>query len=290
MILSEKRQHSSSLIPYSYYNCLIPDYFAYAPLHWHNEFEINYVLSGSAEYMCGDEKIISQSGDIIIITPNVLHSVFRYMDITERHDTLVFSSQMLGSDENSRSSAECIAPIISGKYSVCAKISKKHEYYDEFRTTVENIFSCAKGNTASLDMLLKSELLRFFWLLENCGLIYENKDFSSESLTAIRPAIEYINQNFCDNVTIDELADYIHLSKSYFMAQFKKVCGVGAIEYITQLRIKKACTMIKDDRKSIADTAFDCGFKNLSNFNRQFKKAVGCTPSEYKKLSGKAII
>lgn len=284
MILSEKRKHSSQLVPYSYYNCLIPDYFSDAPLHWHNEFEINYVISGSAEYTNGEERFVSQSGDIIIIAPNVLHSVLRCDGCQERHDTLVFSADMLGNRENSRCSAECIAPIVSGIYTVTTRITKDHVYYDEFKTTVENIFSCAKGNTPWLDMLLKSELMRFFWLLEDSGLIYKQNSSEAVIADSLRPAIEYINENFCNNITVEALAEYVHLSKSYFMNKFKKAAGVGAIEYITQLRVKKACSDIINGNKSVADIAFDCGFRNLSNFNRQFKKAVGCTPSEYKKL------
>ncbi|MGN1416999.1 MAG: hypothetical protein ACI4XF_09155, partial [Oscillospiraceae bacterium] len=55
----EKRQHSSRLVPYSYYKCLIPDFFAGVPMHWHGEFEINYISEGSAEFICGDEHFLS---------------------------------------------------------------------------------------------------------------------------------------------------------------------------------------------------------------------------------------
>ena len=157
---------------------------------------------------------------------------------------------------------------------------------DEIKTTAENIFSCAKGNSCQLDMLLKSELLRLFWLLENNGDIYRKSDSNSDFIGAIRPAVEYINDNYCENITVQQLADIVHLSKSYFMSRFRQAAGVGAIEYITQLRIKKACArLLSDSNMNTADIAFECGFRNLSNFNRQFRKAVGCTPCEYKKIN-----
>ena len=71
----ENRVHSSKVKPFSYYQCLIPDEFAYAPMHWHSEFEINFVREGFAEFNCGDEKFVSSAGDIIVIQPNVMHSV-----------------------------------------------------------------------------------------------------------------------------------------------------------------------------------------------------------------------
>ena len=53
-----------------------PDQFAYAPMHWHSEFEINFVRTGSAEFTCGEQKFRSADGDIIVIPPNVMHSVY----------------------------------------------------------------------------------------------------------------------------------------------------------------------------------------------------------------------
>ena len=64
----ENRIHSSQIKPYSYYQCIIPDQFAYAPMHWLSEFEINFVRTGSAEFTCGEQKFRSADGDIIVIS------------------------------------------------------------------------------------------------------------------------------------------------------------------------------------------------------------------------------
>lgn len=284
MALEEKRRHSSELVPYSYYKCLIPDYFDCVPLHWHGEFEINYVIEGKAEFLCGDERFVTQTGDIVIIPPNRLHAIYTHGDYEQRYDTIVFSTDMLGASVNDRCAAECVRPLTNGHFGVKMHITAEHPYYSEIKTTVENIFSCAKGNTARLDMLLKSEMLRLFWLLGESGDIQSDgrPDFSG----VIRPAVEFINENFCENITIEQLAEIVHLSKSYFMARFRQAAGVGAIEYINQLRIKKACAMLAKSNLNASDVAFECGFRNLSNFNRLFRKAVGCTPVQYRKING----
>lgn len=284
MILAEKRQHSSELVPFSYYKCLIPDYFPCVPLHWHSEFEMNYVLEGCAEFICGKERFISCAGDIVIIPPNMLHAIYTYENYEQRYDTIVFSAELIGASENDRCAAECVRPLINGTSGINVHISKKHPYYDEIKITAENIFSCAKGNTPQLDMLLKSEMLRFFWLLENSGDIFHDSEIRIDTAELIRPAVEYINENYCENIAVQQLADIVHLSKSYFMARFKQAAGVGAVEYITQLRIKKACRLLAESRMTAAEIAFECGFRNLSNFNRQFRKTAGCTPVEYRKI------
>lgn len=274
------------LVPYSYYKCLIPDYFSSVPLHWHSEFEINYILSGRAEMICSDKKFVSKAGDIIIIPPNTLHAIYPYKNDRQLYDTVVFSPDMLGASADDRCSAECIRPLINGSDEITPQISKDHQYYGELSVIVENIFSCAKGNSPQLDLLLKSELMRLFWLLGNSGDIYRKTEQNGRA-DIIRPALEYISENFRENITVDMLAEQAHLSRSYFMSLFRQTAGVSAIEYVTQLRIKYACRLLTETDKTAAETAFECGFRNISNFNRQFRKAVGCTPNEYRKMNRK---
>lgn len=282
-LLEEKKIHSSRLVPFSYYKCFMPDYFANVPLHWHSEFEINYVISGCAEFICGDSRFISEEGDVIIIPPNMLHAIYPYKNYRQLYDTIVFSSEMLGISENDRCAEECIRPLANGRAEVLPRITREHIYYSEIKTAAENIFSCAKGNTPQLDMLMKSELLRLFWLLAEGGDISVTAGNAASRSELIRPAIEYMNEHFSETVSVEQLAETVHLSKSYFMRRFKETAGVGAIEYLSQLRIKRVCEILAETDKTASEADFECGFKNISNFNRQFRKAVGCTPKDYRK-------
>ena len=242
MALKEKRQHSSELVPFSYYKCLIPDFFSCVPLHWHGEFEINYILEGSAEFLCGEERFTSEKGDIIIIPPNMLHAIYTLENCVQRYDTIVFSADMLGASANDRCTAELIQPLVNNHSGINMHITVNHPYYNEIKTTAENIFSCAKGNSCQLDMLLKSELLRLFWLLENNGDIYRKSDSNSDFIGAIRPAVEYINDNFNVDITtirlIDSLYDYLdnhNYSKDIINYKNKRVMVNSFIYDLIQL-------------------------------------------------------
>lgn len=280
----EKRRHSSALKPFSYYKSKIPEYFAQVPLHWHGEFEINYILEGCGELICGEKRYITQAGDIIIIPPNSLHAVFPHGDNSQRYDTVVFSATMLGSADNDRCAAECIRPLVNGSYSINFRITPEHQYYSELKTTVENILSCAKGDSPQLDMLMRAELMRLFWLLAESGDIFTVEQRNSSHADLLRPILQYITEHFQDELSIEQLADMAHISKSYFMALFKKSAGISAIEYINQMRIRSACEILRSTEKTIAEAAYECGFRNLSNFNKQFRRIAGCTPNEYRRI------
>ncbi|MGN0621805.1 MAG: AraC family transcriptional regulator [Porcipelethomonas sp.] len=276
----ENRIHSSEIKPFSYYKCIIPDHFTCVPMHWHSEFEINFIREGTAEFICGEEKFTSAAGDIIITLPNVMHSIYPCAGSRQIYDTLVFSHEIFGGQDSDRFIGECIRPLINGSMRVQIHITPEHHYYSELETVMENIFACAKGNTPQLDMLMRSELLRFFWLLETEA---ETDEDLCESGEMIRPALEYISAHFREVITIKQLAAKVHLSESYFMNQFHKHVGLSAVEYISHFRINQACRTLIGTKKNVLEIAFDCGFRNISNFNRQFRKITGCSPTEYRK-------
>lgn len=279
----EKRKHSTEAVPFSYYKSKIPDYSPSIPLHWHSEFELNRILYGEGEFICGNNRLICNAGDIIIIPPDALHSFYLLNSKPLYYDTLVFNSNMLYSNIGERSYIELILPLVSGKITISPKIDKSYKQYPDLLKSTDYVFQHAKSSTSTNDILLKGELLHIF------GILFENNLYSKSNITSknilniIRPALEHIKKYYNKNITIPELAKISHLSQSYLMSCFKNALGISAIEYICQLRIKLACEMLRDSELNISDIAFECGFANLSNFNRQFKKRLGTPPSEYRK-------
>ena len=218
----ENRIHGSEIKPFGYYACEIPNHFHCVPMHWHREFELNFVREGSASFICGEEKFHSAAGDIIIIQPNVMHSIYPRESIHQVYDTLVFRYEIFGGFDSDRAIAACIKPLITGKMHIPTHITTDHPYYAELEMMMNNIFSCAKGDTPQLDLLMRSELLRLFWLLETEATV--EHDFY-ELGEAIRPALEYIAEHFQEPITVKQLADSVHLSESYFMHQFHGLPG-----------------------------------------------------------------
>ncbi len=279
----EQRQHSSSLVPYSIYDCDIPDSFPNVPMHWHNEFEIDYVLQGKGDFICGDEHFPVSHGDVIMISPNMLHAAYPSSNMNLHYIAFVFHASMLGLESNDRSSTHCIRPLITGQLRVNMKYDLGHPDYPVIHSLTETIISCANKNNPHDDLLLKSMLLQLYWYFEKNDNLssFQGDDISYSSL--IRPALEYMTYCYMDFITINELAAKCAISSSHFMSSFKKAVGCSAIEFLTHLRIKAACTALTETTDDISTISYSCGFNNLSNFNKQFKKITGSSPREYRK-------
>lgn len=280
----EKKQHGSLSIPYSYYECHIPEYFPFVPLHWHKEFEINYIISGKGRFTYGNKSFVTGEGDIIIVLPGKLHAIYPYGDFNQVYDTLVFREEMLSANKEERSFISCISPMINGNCDIAAPVTRADKFYCEIKKCVEQVFTNMKKNTPVADLHMKSALLYLICLLEENGIIKTIKKQDDRTVAGIRSALVFINQNYMENISTGQLAEIVHLSKSYFMYCFKKATGTSVIEYVIQLRIKNACTMLRDTSAYSTEIAYACGFRNLSNFNRQFKKYTGYTPKQYRQL------
>ena len=111
----------------------------------------------------------------------------------------------------------------------------------------------------------------------------KNTDDSYRKNERLRDLIDYINNNYQQNLSIDFLANFLGYSKTHFMSVFKQHTGTSCTEFVIQVRLNKACDYLINSSSPILEIATTIGFNNLSNFNRQFKRYYQATPSQYRK-------
>lgn len=268
---------------YTYRNNCGPGGKAGSVIHRHQEFEINYILNGRLLILCGEQQIHAEKGDLVIVCPNIPYGVFPDGNEDCEYDTLSFASGLL---RESGLSEEYIQQLMNGSKVLRPHIATTASQYSLVSSTVENIFSCVKEVTEKNDvllkndMLLKSEMFCLFCLLEQEGAIYTNTD--STNGHDLRPALDYISSHYHEQILISHLASLVNLSKNYFMNRFRQVTGITCVEYINKVRINAACEMLQSGKMPVTEVAFACGFGNLSNFNRQFRRITGRSPREYR--------
>jgi AraC-like DNA-binding protein len=107
---------------------------------------------------------------------------------------------------------------------------------------------------------------------------------TSGKLKKIMPAIEYIREHFlAEIISIEALADMCGMTSVYFRQIFKIQFGLSPIAYINSLKIERAKELLDSGMYTVSDAAFSSGYSDISHFSREFKKAVGVPPSEYRK-------
>ena len=103
---------------------------------------------------------------------------------------------------------------------------------------------------------------------------------------SIRRAIEYINQNYMNKITLEEIANAVHVSPNYFSKIFKEEVGINFAAYLNKVRIEGAKKLLLESDGSLVEVAYLAGFEDQSYFSRVFKKYTGLSPKRYKELQG----
>ena len=134
-------------------------------------------------------------------------------------------------------------------------------------------------------LMLKLKILEFLYhLWENCTVDEENeKQIAGKTHRVILEAVKYINENYYEKLSLEQLSDYFGYSKYHFARMFKKYTGKTVTEHINILRCEKAAVMLAGSNATIAGISSECGFDGQSYFTEIFRKNYGLTPTEYRK-------
>jgi AraC-like DNA-binding protein len=133
--------------------------------------------------------------------------------------------------------------------------------------------------------LFKSSALSLYYHLERLkvGQKESTRSDSNSTFSALRPAIDYISQNYMQKIVIKELAILCHLSENHFRRQFLSIMGTSPLAFINFTRINQACIMLSTTNRSILTIAEEVGFSSVASFNRNFKELLGVSPNAYRK-------
>jgi AraC-like DNA-binding protein len=101
---------------------------------------------------------------------------------------------------------------------------------------------------------------------------------------SMRMAKQYINANYAAQITLDKVAAYVGFNPTYFSTLFKKECGQNFLEYLSEVRVTRACDLLRNTNQTVASICKEVGYRDLKHFIGTFKRYAGLKPNEYRKL------
>ncbi|MBD3859217.1 response regulator [Bacillus sp. 28A-2] len=154
----------------------------------------------------------------------------------------------------------------------------------------------ALSHVKELLVLLKSRLRADLSILtistaaecrQCCEYLFDVYEARAQTVNDIERAKRYIKTHFCEQITLEQTAAYVDLSPTYFTKRFKDETGLTFKEYVTTCRLDKIKMLLKDSSLSLKEITYQAGYTDPNYVSRVFKKMVGCSPKEYRKLSVK---
>jgi len=261
--------------------------------HTHEFIQIYYIINGMLRHNVGNETGCLGKGDIFIIPPNVYHCLEKMDGKGVDFISICFMPQFIDFSPDGTSFINKFVNFLLVEHVIKdeLKIKPKIVFTSELQIQVENLVmdmlkEYAQKREGYL-FYIKGQLLRFLVLIarEYIKTPYyaNNSDKFQAYSEAIVKSIRYVEENFSENLKIDDVARTFLLSRTYFCELFKKYTGKTFNEYMNDLRIAYAKKMLACSQCSITEIAYSSGFNDVTNFCRNFKKQMGLSPSEYRK-------
>lgn len=254
--------------------------------HYHAELELHYVIKGRGLRLIGDNVSNFEEGELILLGQNLPHS-WRSKEDTqkknygENSETIViqFLPECLGNDFLNLPEAHLIKQlyekarkglVISGT----VKIQLVALMYKAL--TSENIDRLVVL-LSILSILAKAEDVE---TIASFNAFYQSEEAETVRLNKV---YSYTMANYKNDLNLEEVAGVANLSVTSFCRYFKLMTKKTFNDFLVEVRISQACRLLVEDALVTEVICFECGFRNVSNFYRHFKRVKGYTPLEYKR-------
>lgn len=253
------------------------------PIHNHEAFELNFVEHASGvRRIVGDSNEVVGEYDLVLITSPDLEHVWEQNTCTSesiREVTIQFHLDMSENGFISRNPFHSIQKMmVEARKGLCFPINAIMHVYNQ----IDTLSTIKDGFYAFIQfMTILYELSKCDGARTLATSSFAKVDVESDSRRVLKVK-NYINKNYTDEIRLSVLADVAGMSPSAFSRFFKLRTGRNLSEYIIDIRLGYASRMLVDTSKSIAEISYSCGFNNLSNFNRIFKKKKNCSPSAFR--------
>ncbi len=253
------------------------------PLHYHDEFELNLIMNAKdAKRVVGDH--IEEIGDIelVLVGSNLEHAWFTHKctsteikEVTVQFHKDLFDEKLLRRNQLSfiRNMLEKSARGILFSPDTTRHLAPRilHLGQKQGFDSILELMSILHDLSLSRNMRTLSDT--------SFGNNPEAFHYNSRRVEVI---MDYINKNFDKPVTLREVAKLINMTEVSFSRFFRQRTGNTFIDSLTEIRLGNASRLLIDTTQSVAEVAYNCGFNNISNFNRIFKKRKGCVPKAFR--------
>ena len=280
----ELKKHGSDHFPFLVsYQCL-SEYDSNSFMwHCHPEIEITYVKEGSMHYRINNRSFHLKEGDIIFCNSNALHSGEMENQEDCSYIPITFDPKLIYGFFQSTICTRYVDPVIQN-LAVCAvHIDYSEKWHETFRDRMLEVISLdkQKPDFYELDISIRMQLL---WRLLVEHLPHQPVSTTSDftEYERIRRILSYIEQNYMNQITLDDISEHIHLCESECTRLFKRHMNTTLFSFLQEYRIERSLEYLSSNT-SIKTVAEKAGFDDPNYYSKVFSRVKGCSPREYRK-------
>jgi len=253
--------------------------------HYHNNYELSFIMEGTGKRIVGDSIVDFQPGDLVFIGPTLPHLWVADKDSwnpSNRFLAMVFL----------QFNSDILCPHLLA-FPEFKNIATALKYSERGIQVIGQTLNLVSEIMLQLPYMKNFErMLNFLRLMNIIGESEININLASTEYLRkrlntnskrISMIHEFLMNNYRNNVNLSELAELVNMAKGSICHFFKMHMGLTLFEYLNQIKVDFACKLLMDPDLSIMEVGYNSGFNNISHFNKQFRSITGISPSEYRK-------
>lgn len=295
--LKELHPHGTKTFPCAVYRMHTPQKGMLVKHHWHEEIEILHFYSGRFCLTVNMEQYTISSECLYFINPGELHSIIFEGQEYSEEAAVVFDSGLLGCTMDDDIQLQIINPLRNRKMILPRCITAEHPAFvpliRSFEDVIHSFDRHGKNNAFSdygivtddltSQLYIKSSLLHIIGILTDQQLLIPIEKNLDRRIEGLKIVLSYIKEHYQEKIYLRNLAEQANMNEQYFCRFFKKGIGCSPMTYINDYRIKQSIRLLKETDLSVMDICLECGYHNLGNYLREFRKHTGTTPAQYRK-------
>lgn len=255
----------------------------YLRWHWHKEIQTSFVSHGQICFHVDGEEILLNQNEGIIFNSNILHQINPYNNDCQMY-SVMFDDSIISGSEQSIIGKKYVDTVINSNNLNYIVLNRDIAWQRDILKYVEEIHSVYNEKEYAYELELANNLNRI-WLILIKNLqhqIEKSNKKTSHDEERVKIAINYIKDNYMNEITLDDIANSCNISKSECCRSFKRIIKITPFEYLMKHRVLKATEYLYNTDESISNICVNVGFNGISYFGKIFKKYMNCTPSQYK--------
>ncbi|MCQ4789167.1 AraC family transcriptional regulator [Blautia obeum] len=253
------------------------------PIHWHNDLEINLIREGEAVFQVYQKSYRVRTGEGFLLNRNVPHSCSSPGNEHVRYSTILVRPDFLYGDFGSDVERKCFQPFLQNSAIPCIYLTGFDENGKEILQKLNQVEEAFDRKRFCYELKIKGLLCEAFAMILY-GHRQELTKFvpaNLQELERLEKMLNYLNMHFTEVISLQDLADQVHLSREVCCRLFKKMTGKTITGYLEEYRVNKSFSLVQSGQYSMIQITEMVGFSNPSRFASAFRKRFGCNPGEY---------
>ena len=253
------------------------------PIHWHNDLEINLIREGEAVFPVYQKSYRVRTGEGFLLNRNVPHSCSSPGNEHVRYSTILVRPDFLYGDFGSDVERKCFQPFLQNSAIPCIYLTGFDENGKEILQKLNQVEEAFDRKRFCYELKIKGLLCEAFAMILY-GHRQELTKFvpaNLQELERLEKMLNYLNMHFTEVISLQDLADQVHLSREVCCRLFKKITGKTITGYLEEYRVNKSFSLVQSGQYSMIQITEMVGFSNPSRFASAFRNRFGCNPGEY---------